>query len=693
MSIHFAAPLNGPQKEAVTHVDGPLLILAGAGSGKTRVITYRTAYLLAKGVSPENILCVTFTNKAAREMKERIASEVGDTACEGLTVSTFHAFCLRVLKREIMRLGYSGKFTVCDSSDQEQLYFEILRELGMDIKEVPLYDIRSRISFAKNQLIAPEVYEGTDAIGKMVKIIYPRYQFFLKQISALDFDDLLYMTATLFRDHPAALPRYQKKFKYLMVDEYQDTNLAQYTLIRQLGAHGNVVVVGDDDQSIYSWRGANVENIHRFTKDFENVKIVKLEENYRSTQTILSAANAVIQNNQDRTGKNLFSKLGKGEVLRTIGAENPYEEAEKVGEAMQLMRFKENIPWRNFAVLYRTHTQSRPVEETFARLHIPYQVSGRIDFYDRKEVKDAVAYLKLIHNPEDDLAYLRIVNFPRRGIGSNTLSHIKALAVEKQISFHEATRQYAGNASVKKDLSREMLDFTQTVSDYNGKMVGAVFADQAAAFFEAIGFVKEIEREAVDLKIREKKISNLAMFLDSLKGYAKKAKNPSLGDYLLKLTLFFTDQNEPNEAEDLSENAVHLLTIHASKGLEFPHVTIIGFEENMIPFVREEMAVATPEALVEKEKRVSEERRLCYVAMTRAQKTLTLSYSASRRKREGNLITQPSRFLSEIPPELIERSEGVDHIFKTDLSGDKPKDLADLSLQKMRELFNKPADT
>ncbi|MBL8993907.1 MAG: UvrD-helicase domain-containing protein, partial [Spirochaetia bacterium] len=403
MSLNFAIPLNGPQKDAVTHVEGPLLILAGAGSGKTRVITYRTAYLLAKGVSPESILCVTFTNKAAREMKERISGEVGETACEGLTVSTFHAFCLRILKKEIARLGYSGKFTVCDSSDQEQIYFEILRELGMDVKEVPLYDIRARISLAKNQLVSPEEFEGTDAVGKMVKIIYPRYQFFLKQISALDFDDLLYLTVVLFEKFPAALERYRKKYRYLMVDEYQDTNLAQYRIVKALGAHGNVAVVGDDDQSIYSWRGANVENIHRFTKDFPEVKVVKLEENYRSTQTILSAANAVIENNTDRTGKSLFSKLGKGEKIRTIGSENPYDEASKIGDAIQLDRFKTNEPWRNFAVLYRTHTQSRPIEETFARLHIPYQVSGRIDFYDRKEIKDAVAYLKLLHNPADDL--------------------------------------------------------------------------------------------------------------------------------------------------------------------------------------------------------------------------------------------------------------------------------------------------
>ncbi|MBN8218747.1 MAG: UvrD-helicase domain-containing protein [Spirochaetes bacterium] len=668
--------LNAPQKQAVEHLRGPLLILAGAGSGKTRVITHRAARLIQSGVQPKNLLCVTFTNKAAREMKERVSEMCGE-AGKAIPVMTFHAFCVRVLKKDIHHLGLSPAFTICDSEDQRQLFYETCRDIGVDIREIPDDAIRSRISLAKNECIPPGTPLGDDLVSKMATIIYPRYQAGLRRLNALDFDDLLMLTTQIMEEHPEVAARYQRQYKQIQVDEYQDTNAAQYRILRQIAAHGNVAVVGDDDQSIYSWRGADITNISKFLADFPGATVVKLEENYRSTVSILKAANAVIANNPERTEKALWSRLGQGAPLNTLQGEDPWDEAEKIADDLGLRNLKEGIPWKRFAVLYRTHTQSRPLEEVFQRHQIPYQISGKLDFYDRREVKDVLAYLKVLNSPADDLSFLRVINYPKRGIGDQSVALIKELALHAREPIFEGMKRVLDHPKLKVEVRKEMAQLVQVITQYGPAIQGPKMHEPIREFLGVIDFWNEIEREPGEAPAKQKRKEAVEQLIESIGAYAKKARKPSLSDYLMKLALFFT-KADMEEEDEFEQNAVHLLTIHASKGLEYPHVYLPGFEEYLLPFSRE---VGVPIG----EKAVQEERRLAYVAMTRAQETLCLTVSASRRRAEGSYAPEPSRFLAEIPDELILRNYGT-HIFT-----DKPAqddgptiDVAKLALDKMR---------
>jgi len=630
------------------------------------VIAYRTIHLLSMGVSHKNILCLTFTNKASREMKERIREKRRGNLPR---ISTFHSLCFWILKREIALLGFSEKFNLYDSNDQRQIFLEVVKELKIDFNEEGMELIRRRISLAKNNSIIPRNYLVKDEIDAKVKDVYMLYQTSLKNYNALDFDDLICYTNLLFRQNQKIREKYQKRFHYIMVDEYQDTNRSQYLLARELsGNHRNLAVVGDDDQSIYSWRGADIRNILDFEKDYPDAKVIKLEENYRSTTTILEAANEVIKHNLERKNKRLRSLLGKGESIRLIEAENPHEEAGIITDDVSLKSLKHSANFRNFAVLYRTHSQSRAMEQAFIALKIPYHINGRINFYNRKEIRDALAYLKLINDPKDDISLLRIINYPKRGIGHSTLAKIKNRASRMGISLFEAMGEIPPEEVPKPDILSEIKHFTQSVTGYRTEMEGKELAGLFKEFLKDTGFMDEIMKERIDPKQVEKKLFSVDQLIMTLDAYAKKSKKPSLGDFLIKLVLHFSKENEE---EDFNENAVHFLTIHAAKGLEFSYVYLIGCEEELLPYVRDGYAPSD----------ISEERRLLYVAMTRAKKSLSLSFCMERRKNGKTVKCVPSRFLNDIPKTLIKTQDSIE------IEEAQGVDIVDLSLKKIKSLF------
>jgi len=671
--------LNEPQYTAVTHVQGPLLILAGAGSGKTRCVTYRAAYMLAQGIRPESILCVTFTNKAADEMKTRIAGLVGTGVAAKIQISTFHSFCVKVLMREGDALGLQKKFNIYNTHEQRRVITEVCNDHGIDEHDLPIENIMREISQSKNDMIGPDNYQRDDVLGKAAKVIYKGYQEYLRHFGAVDFDDLLYYCADLFLHHPASLQKLQKKFSYIMIDEFQDTNAAQYTIARLLaGRIMNIAVVGDDDQSIYGWRGADIKNILNFEKDFPNTKVVKLEENYRSTSIILDAANAVIRNNAERKSKALWSELGEGDKIRTIGAEDPVDEAQKIADDIGLLSLQHGIPLKDFAVLYRTNAQGNYLEEVFRKSNIAFHTSNKRDFYDRQEIRYMLSYLKLLHNTNDDLSLLHIIGFPRRNIGTQTMRKVKDLAILKKLSFFEALEVTGQSGATREATQKEIAHFVEIIKNYGKLMQGKEFPDFLKEFFFNIEFTAEIDREKCDDHIKELRKGNVTRLLNQIEQYAKKAKRPSLGEYLIKLALFFSGNTDEEETEDFKEDAVNFLTIHAAKGLEFPYVYIIGVEENMLPFVRDEESACNP----------AEERRLCYVAMTRAQRSLTMSVCRWRKRNQETIECAPSRFLAEIPDALILRNYGGRN------DGDPEKvinkdEIAELTFQKLKDILNK----
>lgn len=638
--------LNPPQYDAATSLEGPLLILAGAGSGKTRSITYRTVYMLKTGISPKNILCVTFTNKASKEMKERIVAEAGKELGSKITISTYHSFCIKLLMKYGHLLGFGAKFNIYTSSDQQQVRYEILKDLGMDPGALPMDEIAAEISSAKNDLISPDNYPEETAFEKATKVVYQRYQKYLKHMGAMDFDDMLYYTAELLTGHPEILDKVQKRFKYIQIDEYQDTNKAQYAIARLLaGSERNIAVVGDDDQSIYAWRGADITNILNFEKDFPGTKTIKLEQNYRSTVTILDAANSIIKNNEIRKDKTLWSGLGDGDKIKTMQSEDPWVEAEAIADDISLQNVRYHRKFRDICILFRTNAQAKPLETAFFDRKIPFKVSGKLDFYERREIKDTLAYIKLLNKQSDDLSLLRIVNFPNRGIGSGTISKIKEIAMGTQTSIFDTMKKLALDGSIKEESSKSVRHFVSLIEGYSERMIGKEFPSVLKDFFHSIDFLPAIGKYDEDPKIAEIRRRNVLQLLDNIEAYAKKSKKPSLSDFLIKLALFFTSEEEE---EELKEDAVHFLTIHASKGLEFPYVYIVGFEENMLPYVRDPQVGCN----------LPEERRLCYVAMTRAQKELVLSLCKYRKRDGVTLESVPSRFLSEIPDPLILRNYG-----------------------------------
>jgi DNA helicase-2/ATP-dependent DNA helicase PcrA len=638
------ATLNPSQREAVTTTEGPLLVLAGAGTGKTRVITTRIAYLLSRGVDPASILAVTFTNKAAGEMRDRVARLAGERARE-ITVGTFHAFCARILREHGQALGLVRKFTICDASDQLSAVKSAMRELRVYETAMHPSAVLARLSLGKNRMETPESFlaGGNGSRHQLVASVWQRYQEFLARTRTLDFDDLLLQAVRLLREHGTVLEHYRKRYRHILVDEYQDTNQPQYEIVRQIGGeHRNVCVVGDDDQSIYGWRGADVRKILGFHWDFPGARIVRLQTNYRSTRPILAAANAVIRNNASRHEKALESARGAGEPVRFLRLKDEMAEAQVVvGEMRKLLRLDEGRP-ADFAILCRTQVQFRPFEAELRQNGLPYVVAGGLSFFDRKEVRDVVAFLKLAVNPRDETSLLRIINTPPRGVGKASLDRVLAFATDNGISAGEAFER-AGEIEGLSPQSvagyRALRDALDS-SDLAG--AGPHLVPRLQRFLEAIAYRDEVTRLYPDPMAREARWAGVLEVLDFAENHVRRSAEPSLHGFLEELAL--SSEDGPGEKAEERKDAVSLMTLHAAKGLEFPHVFLVGMEEGLLPHAR---AVA--------EGGVEEERRLAYVGITRARTTLTLSWAFERAKYGRRAASVPSRFLfearGEAPPE------------------------------------------
>jgi DNA helicase-2/ATP-dependent DNA helicase PcrA len=643
--------LNPEQLAAVEHGDGPLLLLAGAGSGKTRVITYRIAWLLIeRQIAAERILAVTFTNKAAREMRERVGSLVGRKRSEGMTISTFHSLCVQILKRHIDRLGYKKNFSIYAAADQVRLVKDIVGRIDFCGRKLDGERILWIISDAKNRLQGPEEFTPLydDEYQHAAATVYPKYQKALKAYNAVDFDDLIMLTARLFRDHPEALEECRQKYRHILVDEYQDTNAAQYQLLCQLGAHGNICVVGDDDQSIYGWRGADLGNILDFGRQFPGTRTIKLEQNYRSTGNILAAANAVIRCNSKRMEKQLRTDDGPGEPLELVACLDETDEARQVVERIQAEQYR-GRKWRDFAILYRTNIQARAFEEQLRYLDIPYRLIGGQQFYDRKEVKDAVAYLKVMLNPYDEVNLLRILNYPRRGIGGTSADRLIQRSSERECSLWEVLRDTSG-VELTDQVRAALALFVRLIDTWRYRLRQP--ADLTAAvkeLFKELDLIGEINRTTDDPIKAERRRDFLHDVINALASYQERENKPTLTGFLDKVSLLDDEQNDNNDSE--GEDAVTLMSLHSSKGLEFPIVFLVGMEEDFLPHKKsvDDQASESADTL-----HLEEERRLCYVGITRARRQLIMTRAAERKKYGKALKREPSRFLQEIPEELLE---------------------------------------
>ncbi|NLZ80315.1 MAG: DNA helicase PcrA [Clostridiales bacterium] len=640
MSIYDS--LNVMQRAAVYHTKGPLLILAGAGSGKTRVLTHRIAFLIKeKGVNPWNIMAITFTNKAAGEMRERVDNIVG-FGSESVWVSTFHSSCVRILRRYIDRLGYDNNFTIYDGDDQKTLVKEICKRLNVDTKIYKERSILSAISSAKNELITPEEFElnsMADFAKRKISSIYKEYQTQLKNNNALDFDDLICKTVELFQYNPEVLENYQDRFQYIMVDEYQDTNTAQFKLISLLAEkHKNLCVVGDDDQSIYKFRGANIENILNFEKVFPGAEVIKLEQNYRSTSNILNAANMVITNNLGRKEKSLWTEKEDGEKIRFLQCETAYEEAEMIVKEIKDRVGIGKLKYSDCALLYRTNAQSRVLEERFVRSNIPYKVVGGVNFYQRKEIKDLLAYLKTINNGRDDLAVRRIINVPKRGIGLTTMDRVQDYALTNGISFYDALKNSEEIGTIARSVSK-IKPFVSMIQVFRSKVEYMSLTKLVEEIIEETGYLKELKEEGTEEA--EGRIENINELISKAADYEEGAENPNLGEFLEEVALI-----ADIDSLDGSNNRVVLMTIHSAKGLEFPKVFLCGMEDGLFPSY---MTITSDDPT-----EIEEERRLCYVGITRAMESLTISCAKQRMIRGETQWNKVSRFLKEIPVDLLE---------------------------------------
>ena len=634
--------LNEPQRQAVMATDGPLLILAGAGSGKTRVLTHRTAYLIEEcGVNPYNIMAITFTNKAAGEMRERIDQMVG-YGSESIWVCTFHSTCVRILRRYIDRLGFGTNFTIYDSDDQKTLMKDICKRLEIDTKMYKEKMFLSAISSAKDELIDPIEFEmraAGDYVKRKQAQVYREYQQALKQNNALDFDDLIMKTVELFKLDKEMLASYQDRFRYIMVDEYQDTNTAQFELIRLLALkYQNLCVVGDDDQSIYKFRGANIYNILNFEHHFPDATVIKLEQNYRSTQNILDAANAVIANNQGRKEKRLWTDNGAGDKITFEQLDTAAEEADFVARDIARRVRKGEYQYKDCAILYRTNAQSRLFEERFITANIPYKIFGGVNFYARKEVKDLLAYLKTIDNGQDDLAVRRIINIPKRGIGAASINKVALYAQEQEISFYDAlcvAEQVPGLGKA----AAKIRPFVLFIQSMKAKAKLLSVADLLQEVIETTGYVRELEAEGTDEA--EARIENIDELISKAVDYAEGEEAPTLNGFLENVALV-ADIDSFDENSDY----VVLMTLHSAKGLEFPNVYLAGLEDGLFPSY---MSITSDNSQAE----IEEERRLAYVGITRAKKNLTITSARVRMVRGQTQYGKVSRFVREIPPELL----------------------------------------
>ncbi len=636
--------LNPRQKEAVTHTEGPLLILAGAGSGKTRVITTRTAYLMAQGVQPKKILAVTFTNKAAREMRKRVRAMANQNGNGRPTISTFHSVCLNILRREIQHLGYRGDFSIYDTSEQLSLMRSLMSDVHVRDKSFRVESVMERINRTKNGLppLSPENGKEPeeDPMEAIFHTLYPKYQETLKAFNALDFDDLLLLAVKLFKQNPEILDRYRERFWYLMVDEYQDTNSTQYEFLKLLaGGRKNLCVVGDDDQSIYGWRGAQLGNILDFEKDFSGTKVVRLEENYRSIGHVLKASNAVIKNNKRRMEKSLWTRKGLGPKVRLYKAGTVEGEAQWITDRIAQLKFDKSMAYEDFAIIYRTNNLSRSFEEALRKDRIPYTVVGGTSYFERKEIKDIAAYLKIIANPNDHLSLLRAVGIPKRGMGPSALEKLSSFANGHSISFLQALRRAEEVEGIAKKVAAKASDFAELILRYksafrDGKEMGRILKE----LIVEIDYKEYLFDLYKTPEVAKSKTENINGFVDSMIHYETEEMEPSLQGFLESMAL--TDMEVEKEEKVFG---VTLISFHSAKGLEFPVVFIARAEEEIVPH-KKSMGRDTD---------VEEERRLFYVGMTRAMKELYLTYAGRRMKYGKPEPTMPSRFLDEIPDDAL----------------------------------------
>lgn len=635
--------LNDKQKEAVFHTEGPLLILAGAGSGKTRVLTHRIAYLIEeKGVNPWNILAITFTNKAAAEMRERVDNLVG-FGSESIWVSTFHSMCVRILRRHIALLGYDTNFTIYDTDDQKTLMRDVCKLLQIDTKIYKERMLIGTISHAKNEMLTPEEFRlqaGGDFHQKKIADVYEEYEKQLRANNALDFDDLLLKTVQLFQTQRDVLEYYQERFRYIMVDEYQDTNGVQFELVRLLASrYQNLCVVGDDDQSIYKFRGANIQNILSFEKEFEHTKVIKLEQNYRSTSTILDAANAVIKNNVGRKAKSLWTENGEGEKIQFRQFDTAYDEAEYIVGDIRERVDNGKAAYCDHAVLYRTNAQSRLFEEKMITANIPYKIVGGVNFYARKEIKDLLAYLKTIDNGKDDLAVRRIINVPKRGIGLTTVNRITEAAQQRGISFYEALCSADLVPGLGRSISK-LESFAAMIEYFRKEAEHLSITELMEEILTETGYVEELKAEGEEEA--EARLQNIDEFLNKIAAYEESCEEelPTLSGFLEEVALV-ADIDSLDEESDY----VVLMTLHSAKGLEFPYVYLAGMEDGIFPSY---MTITADDPT-----EIEEERRLCYVGITRAKKELAMTCARRRMIRGETQYNKMSRFLKEVPPQLL----------------------------------------
>jgi len=645
--------LNPEQKLAVDTIEGPLLIIAGAGSGKTGVITNRIVNMLNHGIPQSNILALTFTNKAAREMGERVKLITGKKL-SNLTISTFHSFGLKVLKEKIGYLGYRSNFTIYDTGDKMACIKEAARELKLKYENPELMELSNLFSAIKTQRVV------WDRTNDMHRELYNEYLDHMKLYNAVDFDDLIILPIKLFEESEEILNTYRKRYRYLMVDEFQDTSLIQYKFLNLLSHESrNICCVGDDDQSIYSWRGANYQNIVQFEKDYPELIEIKLERNYRSTGTILKAANAVIANNTNRKTKELWTELNHNEMtIKLNNPEDDRDEGEFIAEAIAMLRTRERIKYDQVGILIRTNNLTKAIEDALLAHNIPYTMSGGTSFFERREIRDIISYLKIINNPDDDINVLRAINVPRRGIGKKTLETLINLSQAKRCSLYSAITSvvYSSDAPVSDIIKGNLADFVELVDNYTEAFEeGKDLADTALGLVEEIDYWAYLLQEhQKNDKIAKWKYDNVTMFLDFFRRWEKNPDNlePTLSKWINRITLVTRDENQEDDS-----GKVNLMTIHASKGLEFDHVFLAGVEEDIMPHAR---------AVAESEANVEEERRLFYVAITRARKSLFITYCRKRKQMREIIEPKPSRFLEEIPSELMEQMESEVEIQNAD---------------------------
>ena len=649
--------LNDSQRVAVENIYGPTMVIAGAGSGKTRVLTYRIAFMIEQNVDPFNILALTFTNKAAREMTERISTIVGGTEAKNISMGTFHSVFSKILRFNADRIGFPNNFTIYDTQDSKSLIKDIIKEFNLDDKTYKPSNVFGRISAAKNNLISPEAYlqneeiqlEDKQSRRPEIARIYTAYANRCQRSGAMDFDDLLYFTNVLLRDFPEVLHYYQQKFKYILVDEYQDTNYAQYLIVKKLAAaYENICVVGDDAQSIYSFRGANIQNILNFRQDYADFKLFKLEQNYRSTKTIVEAANSIIKRNKDQIYKHVWTDNFDGAKIKVIRTLTDNEEGRTVASRVFDIKQSQAKSYNEFALLYRTNRQSRSFEEAFRKLNIPYRIYGGLSFYQRKEIKDLLAYFRLSANPRDEEALKRVINYPKRAIGKTSIEHIIIAANQYGVSMWDVMSDFdAYPAEVNGGTKSKINDFVTMIMSFNAQLNKLNAYELADTIAKSSGIMREMLSEKERGPEEVERLQNVEELLAGIQEFSKNDANDefrSLSDFMIEVALL-TDADEDKGEE---RNHVSLMTIHASKGLEFPHVFIVGLEENLFP---SQMALNSRTEL-------EEERRLFYVAITRAMQTATLTYASSRFTWGQSISCEQSRFIDEIEKQYLE-FEGV----------------------------------